>query len=207
MPRTLSRSEVDDFKQRLCTAAEHLILRHGGPDFTMRDLATEAGCSPMLPYRYYKDKVDIIAAVRAAAFRRFASELEAARSSPADVIANSAAVGDAYVAFAFAHPHLYRLMFDMAPLARGRYPELDSAMEQARRTMTSHVEDLVTRGILIGEPEIIGHMFWSSLHGLIVLQLAGQLAAEPGFERLRAATLDALVNGLRPRSAAAAQRA
>ena len=48
---------------RLCTAAETLILRRGGLDFTMRDLAAEAGCSPMLPYRYYKDKVDIIAAV------------------------------------------------------------------------------------------------------------------------------------------------
>lgn len=197
MPRALSRSEVDGFKQRLCAAAENLILRRGGPDFTMRDLAAEAGCSPMLPYRYFKDKVDIIAAVRAAAFRRFAAELEAPRSAPGDTVAHSRAVGDAYVAFAFAHPHLYRLMFDMAPVERGRYPELDSAIEQARGTMTRHVEDLVRLGFLTGEPEIIGHVFWASLHGLIVLQLAGQLAAEPGFEKLRAATLGALVNGLR----------
>ena len=197
MPRALSRSEVDDFKQRLCTAAETLILRRGGLDFTMRDLAAEAGCSPMLPYRYYKDKVDIIAAVRATAFRRFASELEAPRATPGDTVAQSRAVGDAYVAFAFAHPHLYRLMLDMAPVEPGRYPELDAAIEQARGTMTRHVEELVRQGFLTGEPEIIGHVFWASLHGLIVLQLAGQLAAEPGFEKLRAATLDALVNGLR----------
>jgi AcrR family transcriptional regulator len=151
----------------------------------------------MLPYRYYKDKVDIIAAVRAAAFRRFAAELEAPRSTPRDTVAQSRAVGDAYVAFAFAHPHLYRLMFDMAPVEPGRYPELDAAIEQARGTMTRHVEELVRQGFLTGEPEIIGHVFWASLHGLIVLQLAGQLAAEPGFEKLRAATLDALVNGLR----------
>jgi hypothetical protein len=40
-------------------------------------------------------------------------------------------------------------------------------------------------------------MFWASLHGLIVLELAGQLAPEPGFARLRSAITETLVKGLR----------
>ncbi|PYF04848.1 hypothetical protein BJ122_10273 [Rhodopseudomonas faecalis] len=43
MPRTLSRSEVEQFKAQLCAAAERLIERRGSTDFTMRELATEPG--------------------------------------------------------------------------------------------------------------------------------------------------------------------
>lgn len=199
MPRTLSREEVDRFKAELCAAAEWLILRKRGLDFTMRDLAAEIGCSPMLPYRYYKDKDEIVAAVRATIFRRFAAALEAPQPSPTDPTQRSREVGAAYVGFAFANPQLYRLMFDLAPVERGRFPELDAAMARARATMTSHVGALVDSGLLRGDPEVIGHLFWSGLHGLIVLELAGQLAPEPGFERLRAAQIDALINGLRAR--------
>ncbi len=41
----------------------------------MRQLAAELGCSPMTPYRYFKDKDEILAAVRAAAFDRFSEAL------------------------------------------------------------------------------------------------------------------------------------
>ena len=45
---------------------------------TMRQLAAELGVSPMTPYRYFGDKDDILAAVRARAFDRHAEALETA---------------------------------------------------------------------------------------------------------------------------------
>ena len=45
----------------------------------MRQLAAELGVSPMTPYRYFEDKDDILAAVRANGFNRFAEALETAR--------------------------------------------------------------------------------------------------------------------------------
>jgi hypothetical protein len=41
-------------------------------------------------------------------------------------------------------------------------------------------------------------VFWASIHGLIVLQLAGRIPAEIGFERLRRTALGAMMRGLRP---------
>ncbi len=198
MPRSRSQAEVDDFKQRLCTAAERLLLTRGSRDFTMRELADEVGCSSMLPYRYYRDKDEIVAAVRTNAFGKFAAALEAPRTSQSDAAAGSRGVGEAYIAFAFAHPELYRLMFTLEPVEPGRYPELDAAIVRARQTMTAHVQDLVRLGLLKGDPEVIGHVFWASLHGLIVLQLAKQLAPEPGFGKIREAMLQALVRGMQP---------
>lgn len=197
MAKVVARGEADAFRQRLVEAAERLIVGRNSIDFTMRELAAEVGCSPMLPYRYFKDKEDILAAVRALAFVRFAAALEAPREAPQEASRRSFGVGDAYVSFAFSNPQLYRLMFNTPPVEPGLYPELDAAVARARETMSGHVSDAVAAGLLVGDPVVIGYLFWASLHGLVVLQLAGQLAAEPGFEALRTAMVQALVHGLR----------
>src|SRR5690349_24858102 len=113
MPRVLTDTDVADFRERLCAAAERLFAEKGPDAVTMRQLAAELGVSPMTPYRYFQDKEDILAAVRANAFNRFAEALEAARATPGDAGARSAAVGEAYVTFALENPHSYKLMFDL----------------------------------------------------------------------------------------------
>ena len=100
MPRVLSETDVADFRERLCEAAERLFAEHGPDGVTMRQLAAELGVSPMTPYRYFKDKDAILAAVRANGFNRFAEALEAAYDSESDPVERSRIVGDAYVAFA-----------------------------------------------------------------------------------------------------------
>ncbi len=41
--------------------------------------------------------------------------------------------------------------------------------------MTDHVRMMVEQGYYEGDPELIGHVFWASLHGLVVLHLADKL--------------------------------
>src|SRR3954470_22584579 len=115
MPRVLSETDVADFRERLCEAAERLFAERGPDAVTMRQLAAELGVSPMTPYRYFEDKDDILAAVRTSGFTRFAEALEAARPAAAgtDAGQRAEAVGEAYVRFAMEHPHSYKLMFDM----------------------------------------------------------------------------------------------
>ena len=49
--------------------AERLFAEHGVEAVTMRQLAAALGVSPMTPYRYFKDKDAILAAVRARGLR------------------------------------------------------------------------------------------------------------------------------------------
>lgn len=74
MPRILTQSDVADFRERLCDVATRMFDARGPEGFTMRELAAELGVSAMTPYRYFKDKEDILAAVRARlqSFRRCA---------------------------------------------------------------------------------------------------------------------------------------
>ena len=163
----------------------------------MRQLAADLGVSPMTPYRYFRDKDDILAAVRTNGFNRFADALEAARAAAASPRAKGAAVGEAYLTFAFEHPHTYKLMFDLNQPDEQNYPALVRAAQRARATMSGYVKDQVAAGLMVGDPEEIGRMFWAATHGAIVLELAGKLP--PGAAReLTHATAHALQKGLRP---------
>ncbi|HEY8572116.1 TetR/AcrR family transcriptional regulator [Phenylobacterium sp.] len=192
MPRVLSESDVADFRERLCGAAEKLFAERGPDAVTMRQLAAELGVSPMTPYRYFQDKEDILAAVRTNAFNRFAEAMEAAREGRSGV-----EVGDAYVTFAFEHPHMYKLMFDLNQPHEGDYPELVAAGTRARATMSAWVNDAIAAGKVQGDPEQVGMMFWAATHGAVVLELAGKLP--PGAAReLHHALSSTLARGLRP---------
>lgn len=197
MPRVLSESDVADFRERLCEVAERLFAEKGPDAVTMRQLAAELGVSPMTPYRYFADKEDILAAVRTNGFNRFADALEGAYASAKGVRAKGAAVGEAYVTFAFEHPQTYKAMFDLNQPHEENYPELVAAALRARATQTSYVKDLIAEGILAGDPEEIGRMFWAAAHGAVGLELAGKLPA--GTARgLHRHMNGALAKGLRP---------
>src|ERR1700741_1210395 len=124
LPRVLTEEAVGEFRERLVDAAERLFARHGLDAVTMRQLAAELGVSPMTPYRYFRDKSEILAAVRAAGSLRLAQALEAARARPLSLRARGAAAAEAYLAFAFEHPDAYKLMFDADQPDEDAYPEL-----------------------------------------------------------------------------------
>lgn len=200
MPRVLSQTDVADFRERLCEAAERLFAEKGPDAVTMRQLAAELGVSPMTPYRYFEDKDDILAAVRTNGFNRFAEALEQARAGAGSPRAKGAAVGEAYVTFALEHPHTFKLMFDLNQPHEANYPHLVAATKRAEATMSAYVGDLVSDGVLAGEPAQIAVMFWAAAHGAVVLELAGKLP--PGSARgLHQAMSSAIARGLRPGAA------
>ena len=197
MPRVLSDSDVADFRDRLCEAAERLFAERGPDAVTMRQLAAELGVSPMTPYRYFEDKDDILAAVRANGFNRFAESLETARESTSGARARGTAVGEAYITFAIEHPHSYKLMFDFNQPHVEKYPELVAAGQRAQKTMTAYIEDALSEGLMGGDATEIGLMNWAAIHGAVILELAGMLP--PGGARNIYRGFDnALIRGLRP---------
>lgn len=199
MPRILSDTDVADFRERLCEAAEKLFAERGPDAVTMRQLAAELGVSPMTPYRYFRDKDDILAAIRTNGFNRFAEALEKARDGAEGARAKGKAVGEAYVTFALEHPHAYKLMFDLNQPHIEKYPELVAAGRRARQTMTGYVDDAVSEGIVQGDAAEIGMMFWAAVHGAVVLELAGMLP--PGGARALQRKLDSTIaKGLRAKS-------
>ena len=139
----------------------------------MREMADALGVSSMTPYRYFKDKDAILAAVRTRAFSQFAAAMESARSRIRKP--QKPKSGNAYVEFALAHPAAYRLMFDVSQPTFADYPELVAAMGRARLTMGGGLRELATEGRFKGDVELAAYVFWSAMHGAVMLELAGLL--------------------------------
>ncbi|MEI9990971.1 MAG: TetR/AcrR family transcriptional regulator [Rhizomicrobium sp.] len=197
MPRELSSEDFEAVRARIGAAATALYAAGGVGAITMRDIAKKLGRSPMGLYRYFADRDEILAFVRADAFDRFSDALERAFASGADAFARARAVGRAYFDFALANPNAYRLMFDLDPPDEARHPDLRRAGKRAGETVTRHVKDLVAAGIVKGDPKVVGNALWAASHGVIVLHLAGRLPAGMKVEDLYFETMRLTFRGAR----------
>jgi AcrR family transcriptional regulator len=209
LPRIRPAEEIAEFREKLCEAAARLFVAHGAEGFTMRMLAADVGCATMTTYRYFRDKDELLAAVRARAYDQFSQALEAAAQAPGDSRAKSAAVGEAYVAFALANREAYRLIFDLSPPDTVRFPDLARAAARAHDTMTGYVRAMIDEGVLSGDPELIGRMFWAAIHGVVQLELTGALPPGPGADTLRREMMRTMFIGLnhsRPRPSPASAK-
>ena len=189
MPRVaLSQIEVDEFRDSLCTYATQLFAEQGYEGVTMRALATGLGCSPMTPYRYFENKAEIFDAVRSAAWERFAIALERSIEDVTEHPARLRALARAYVQFGLDEPYAYRIMFE---LDQDQSPEMGREPGQ-RSWLVIHdaVGKAVASGAVHGEPNVVAHLMWSGMHGLVALHLSGMLRLGLELEELVDAFID-----------------
>jgi AcrR family transcriptional regulator len=194
MPRLITQTVVADFRSRLCDVAADLFNEMGRDGFNMRELAKRLHVSPMTAYRYFRDKEEILAALRARAFARFAARLEATHAEPP--AKRSLALAEAYDAFIRQEPSNYRLMFDLFQPHIHAVPELAVEERRARAAMTEHARLMVRDGVFDGEPDLIGQVLWSALHGAAALHLANKLPATE-LDRILPQTVSAIARAYR----------
>ncbi len=167
-----------DLRRVLVRRALAVLERDGADALSLRALAREADVSHAAPYNHFADKDALLAALAAEGFRRFTAAMtEAAAAAPA---APLAAIGAAYVAFAHAHPALFRLMFGRALARAGANSELAAAARAAYAMLAETLRGDPTR--TAGAPED-ALAAWALVHGLATLLIDGALpstAGEPG---------------------------
>lgn len=192
MTRPLTEADKAAFRDRMCDVAQARFSQHGFQAVTMRDLAAGMGVSSMTPYRYFKDKDEILAAVRTRAFSRLADAMDAAEAklSTSDWIQP----GEAYFEWAMANRDAYRLMFIEPPTKD--YPELGAAMHRARETMAAGWRRAQAQGRFSGDVEDAAHMCWTATHGVLVLELSGMLRPPVQARSIAMRAVDAIARGL-----------
>lgn len=101
-----------DLRAALLAAAEEELVEAGLAGFSLRGTARRAQVSHAAPAHHFANADALLSALADAGFARLADrmarDMEAAGDAPAQRLAS---VGRAYIAFAQAHPQLFRLMF------------------------------------------------------------------------------------------------
>ena len=162
------------------------LLESGKADIGLRAVARAAGVSAMAPYRHFDDKRALMAAV---ALRGYAVMEENARSAGAAGGAAEALIaqGLSYIAFARAHPALFRLMFaDDAGLTLP-----PDACSGGYALMAQRVAELAPHRAEAG-----ALVCWGLVHGLATLALDGRLPPDQAAER---AALEVMTRALTAR--------
>ncbi len=180
-----SAAEAGEFRDRVRRSAERLFAERGYEGVSLRAIADALGVSAMTPYRYFRDKAEIFAAVRGAAYERFANSQEAALAEPAAGPAQRlAALGRAYLHFAVEDPDGYRLMFELGQPDPDGYPALREVELRAWAPLRTAIGDAIAAGVLAGDPDTVANVFWAGVHGLVSLSLARKLVHTRDLESL-----------------------
>jgi AcrR family transcriptional regulator len=173
-----------NLKQALLEAAVALIAETGPRGFTLREAARRAGVSHNAPYRHFRDRDDLLAAVATDGFDRLTRAMAGAgpRSSPLNRLRRC---GLAYVDFALRWPQHFAAMFD-APWNQPEYPECAAAAQRCFETLLGCVRDSqAAQQMPAGDPQRLAYHAWSLVHGIAKLANAGQFPWPAKAEVLR----------------------
>jgi len=208
MPKILTPDEILGFRNRMCDNALASFAKHGVEGISLRGLAADLSCSRTTPYRYFKNKADILAALRQREFGRIADTLETALAQEPDTSKQLEALCRAYLHFAIQHPDSYRVMYTVAQANSAQYRELEAEIARSGEPIRHVVQASVTAGTMLGDPENICYVLWAGLHGLISLHLAHLLGNKRQIEELAAVMVRSLVRAVsaEPGQTAAAGR-
>jgi AcrR family transcriptional regulator len=169
------------------------ILNEDGPDaLQTRKIAGAAGTSTMAVYTHFGGMSGLIAAVADEGLRQFDVALTMPATS--DPVADLMATGIAYRRYAIERPHMYRLMFgstsahginapahDLLTLTvaeiNDHYPSFAHVVRGVHRCMLA---GRIAAGSASDDATVvaIAAQFWSSIHGFVMLELAGFYGAQ-----------------------------
>lgn len=172
------RTHDEALRLKLLDRAGELIAADGPKALSLRKLAADAGTSTTAVYSLFGSKPDLVNALYTEGFRRFGARM-AGTALTGEAIDDLVALGSAYRASALADPNLYGIMFTKS--VPGFEPNED-ADELARETLKP-LENIVRRAVAEGvfadvPPETIAVACWAFVHGLVSLELTGNLPEE-----------------------------
>jgi AcrR family transcriptional regulator len=178
VPRPKIHDEA--LRGRLLGRAAELIAADGVDALSLRKLAAGVSTSTTAVYSLFGGKPGLIRAVYLEAFEGFARQLRAGgpTDDPAEDLVQ---LGLAYRRYALAQPHLYALLFTDAAHA---HIQQDVLLAEVSGAAFDFLHDTVRRGVEAGvfvdEPtDLIALAAWGLVHGLVALEMQGNLP-EPG---------------------------
>jgi AcrR family transcriptional regulator len=168
---------MDSDTRTLLVAAAADLLDLGGPAaVTLREVGRRAGVSHNAPYKHFKNKEDLLAAIASRELDRQSRAMGAAVSKAGRPIEKLRRLMHGYIRWARAHPQRFRLTF-------GSWThdsqELGAAASRSRARLIDLARTAQRAGELPpGNPERIAYLMLTLAHGAVDLALAGHLSAK-----------------------------
>ncbi len=191
-----------NLRQALIDAGQQLLIEKGINGLSLRETAKAVGVSHTAPYRHFKDKDMLLAAVAEAGFEQLAEALQnAAESCPDDPEKQLTEAAVTYVKLAITHIEMHQLMFGNILNEDSMSESMLEKKQLAFNTLFKIIENGQKQNIYIeAETLELAVAAWSLMHGYAMLISSGQLRQAATslmqIETLARAVTTHLVNGL-----------
>lgn len=172
-------------KQTLVRAAVKVLAKRGPRGFTLREVARQAKVSHNAPYRHFRDKDELLAAVAGDGFEKLADSMIAAAANARTALQTLEWSGLGYVRFALGWPEHFSAMFDYGQ-DLSAYPEYAASSRRAFQVLLDNIVAVQkARKMPPGDPQPLALVAWSLVHGIAKLAIAKRLPLESADAILR----------------------
>nr|WP_260175996.1 TetR/AcrR family transcriptional regulator [Acetobacter oeni] len=164
----------------MVTEAALLLDDGGDAAVTLRAVAQAVGVSHNAPYRHFKDRSALLAAIAERDFRMLAAVFDQARAGDTPPIERLKVALDTFIRYGRDYPARYHLLFS-DPDVGTTGGTLEAAALEAFMAFSSLVEDAQGTQALpaIATRELAG-LIYATAHGLISLQAGGRMREKKG---------------------------
>ena len=164
-----------DLRGALLQASLELLRHPASGDFTLREIARRAGVSHNAPYRHFRDKDDLLAAIAEQGFESLTAAMQSAASKGQTPFQQLQNAGITYVEFAQAQPEHFSVMFGI-DLRGNQHVSAKAAAEKCFAELVKLVvASRPAQSPRNVSPETAALVAWTQVHGIAVLALRGQL--------------------------------
>lgn len=152
-----------NLKKELIRFACKMCERDGYTKLSIRSLAKESNVSQTAPYRHFKTKEDLYAAIAKEGFEKLNKEMSSIKTKNSkNYLINC---GKAYISFGLKNANTYDLMFGTAVGSYVDYPDLNESANKVFQILLSSFKKLSD-----DVDEIVAFKcitLWSMVHGLV----------------------------------------
>ncbi|HSO20249.1 MAG TPA: TetR/AcrR family transcriptional regulator [Desulfosarcina sp.] len=167
-----------NLRRALIQAGSRMIEDKGLAALSLREVARAAGVSHTAPYRHFKDKADLLAAIAQVGFEQLTQNADrAARHHAGNPREQFVAASVQYILFGVKHPRMAHLLFGGVINMRTAPRPLKQASWSAFELVETIINNGKTAGVFRNRDTMeLAITTWSGIHGLAQLISGGYLA-------------------------------
>lgn len=166
-----------DLRASLIAAAVKHLKSKPAESLSLRELAREVGVSLAAPYRHFKDKETLLAAISQEGFDLKRKYMEQAiKEAKGDVRKMFFGCGNAYFRMGMLHPQHFKLMVASSVCPSEKYPQLMEAAAKTFALLTQVMKHCQDAGLVgQGDPFHKALNCWAVVNGFTSLYAEGRL--------------------------------
>ncbi len=144
-----NRAECKEEVRRILDAARELFVNEGYEKFSLWKLANKTEYAPAMIHIYFKDKDDLLFALREEVAERLCAVLTSIRTAQSDPLESLRQALLYLIAFGFSNPDDYRVFFFARPHVYGTFDEFMEKESMARNSYFA-LREIVKNCMLTG---------------------------------------------------------